>query len=122
LTVGSSSRSSSSPSEISTAINQADKKKQKRKTNKKKNKLGGKPPTTAGHVGRDQLATIDHVGSVDNVEKPVKTHRKPKFPCRIYKGDLLLKDFPGIPKVVQVWSRGSQPMSLVVADHARDKP
>jgi hypothetical protein len=120
--VGSSSHSSSSPSEISTASNQVDKKKKKRKIKKKKNKLGGKLPTTAGHVGSDQPTIVHHVGSVDNVDKSTKTHRKPKFPCRICKGDHLLKDFPGIPKVVEVWSQGSQPMSSATAGHAGDNP
>jgi hypothetical protein len=52
----------------------------------------------------------------------MKMHHKPKFPCRLCKGDHLLKDFPSIPKVVEVWSHGSQPMSSVVAGHDGDKP
>jgi hypothetical protein len=113
--VGSSSHSSSSTSEISAANNQVDKK-------KKKNKLGGNLPTTTGHVGSDQPNIFHHVGSVDNVEKFTKTHHKPKFPCRICKGDHLLKDCHGIPKVVEVCSEGSQPASSAVVDHAGDKP
>jgi hypothetical protein len=38
------------------------------------------------------------------------------------KGDYLLKYCLGIPKVVEVWSEGSQPMSSVVAGHVGDKP
>jgi hypothetical protein len=55
--VESSSRSSSSPSEIYVASNRVDKKKKKSKIKKKNNKIGGKLPTTAGHVGSDQPTT-----------------------------------------------------------------
>jgi hypothetical protein len=61
--------------------------------------------------------------SVDNVENPTNIGHKPKFPCRICKGDHLLNHFPGIPKVLEVWSMGSQqPMSPVTASHAGDNP
>jgi hypothetical protein len=29
---------------------------------------------------------------------------KPKFPCRICKGDHFLRDFPDLPKVLEMWS------------------
>jgi hypothetical protein len=122
LPIGYSSHSSSSTSESSVASNQVDKKKKKRKIKKNKNKLGGKLPTTAGHVGSNQPAIVHHVGSVYNVKKSTKTHRKPKFPCNICNGDHLLKDFPGIPKVVEVWYEGSQPVSLAATDNVGDKP
>jgi hypothetical protein len=111
--VQSSSLSSSSPSERSEASNQVDKKKKKRKIKKKKNKQGAKLPTTTGHVGSNQPVTVNHVGSIDEVHKPTKTTRKPKFPCRICKGDHLLKDFPGIPKVLDVWSTSSQTTCVI---------
>jgi hypothetical protein len=99
--VGSSSLSSSSPGGSINASNQEDKKKKKRNIKKKKNKKGGNPP-----------ATVNHVGSVDDIDKPTKTTRKPKFPCRLCKGDHLLKDFPGLPNILEVWSMGSkQPIS-----------
>jgi hypothetical protein len=109
-----SSRSSSFPNEISIASNQVDK--------KKKNNLEGKLPTPAGHVGSDQTTIVHHAVSVDNVDKSIKTHHKPKLPCRICKSDHLLKDFLGIPKVVEVWYEGSQPTSSVAAGHVGDKP
>jgi hypothetical protein len=93
------------PSEISATINWVDKKKKKkRRIKKNKNKLGGELPTTAGHIGSDEPTNFNHARSVDNVDKSIKTYRKPKFPCRICKGDHLLKDFLSIPKVVEVWS------------------
>jgi hypothetical protein len=98
--IGSSYRSSSSPSEISVANNQVDKKKKKQKIKKNKNKKEGNLLTTARHVGSDQPASGNHFGSVDGVV--MYKNCKPKFPCRICKGDNLLKDFPGIPKVVEV--------------------
>jgi hypothetical protein len=110
--VGSSSLSSSSPGESINASNQEDKKKKKRKKKKNKNKQGGNQPTT-----------VNHAGSVDDIDKPTKTTRKPKFPCRICKGDHLLKDFLGIPKILEVWSMGSQqPMSPLPASHVGDNP
>jgi hypothetical protein len=54
----SSSVSSSSLSESSEASNSVDKKKKKRKIKKKKNKQGSKLPTTARHVGKNQLLII----------------------------------------------------------------
>jgi hypothetical protein len=105
------------------ASNQVDKKKKKRKIKKKKNKQGAKLPTTAGHVGGNQPVTVNHAGSVDDIDKPTKTTRKPKFPCRICKGDHLLKDFPGLPKILEVWSMGSQqPVSPAASSHAGDNP
>jgi hypothetical protein len=100
-----------------------DKKKKKRKIKKKKNKQGAKLPTIAGHVGNKQPTIVHHVGSVDDVVKTTKTTRKPKFPCRICKGDHLLKDFPGLSKVLEVWSMGSQqPTSPAFGHHVDDNP
>jgi hypothetical protein len=108
----SSSLSSSSPGESLDASNQEDKKKKKRKIKKKKDKKG-----------RNQPTIVHHVGSVDDVGKPTNTGRKPKFPCRICKGDHLLRDFPGLPKVLEVWSMGSQqPMSPASGHHVDDNP
>jgi hypothetical protein len=119
--VVSSSLFSPFPSEISEASNQVDKKKKKRKIKKKKNKQGAKLPTTAGHVGSNQPVTVNQAGNIDEVHKPIKTTRKPKFPCRICKGDHLLKDFPGIPKVLDMWSMSSkQLVSSTSAGHAGD--
>jgi hypothetical protein len=98
----SSSISSSSSSEIFEASNLVDKKKKKRKSNKNKNKQGYKIPTTVRHVGRKPV-TVDHVGSVDDV-KITQTTRKPRYPCRLCKGSHILKDFPGLSKVIEVWS------------------
>jgi hypothetical protein len=41
---------------------------------------------------------------------------KPKFPCSLCKGDHFLRDFPGIPKVLEMWSS----TSLASARHASD--
>jgi hypothetical protein len=95
-----------SPSESLEASNQVDKKKKKREIKKKNGKKKEKLPTTAGHVGSNQPVTINQAGSIDDGDKPTKTTRKPKFPYRICKGDHLLKYFPGIPKVLEVWSTG----------------
>jgi hypothetical protein len=91
--------SSSSPSEIFEASNPVDKKKKKRNIKKKKNKQGYKLPTTARHVGK-QPVTDNRVRSVDDA-KITQTTRKPKYPCRIRKGNHILKDFPSLFKVIE---------------------
>jgi hypothetical protein len=113
--------SSSSSSESSAASNLVNKKKKKRKNKKKKNKQGSKPPTTVKHVGK-QPVTVNRAGSVDDV-KITQTPRKPKYPCRLCKGSHLLKDCPGLPKVIEVWStHPRQPMSSAFEQHADDPP
>jgi hypothetical protein len=88
--------SPSSPSERSQASSQVDKK-------KKENQKGTKPPTTS-NVGSKQPATINSIGSVDEVKKIKTMNLKPKFPCNLCKGDHYLRDCPSIPKVLEVWS------------------
>jgi hypothetical protein len=94
--------SSSSPSESSEASKSMDKKKKKINIKKKKNKQGSKLPTTARHIGKHPV-TNNRVGSVDDA-KITQTTRKPKYPCRLCKGIHLLKDFPGLSKVIEAWS------------------
>jgi hypothetical protein len=113
--------SSSSLSESYEASNPVNKKKKKRNIKKKKDKQGSKPPTTVKHVGK-QPVTVNHVGSVDDV-KIAQTTRKTKYPYRLCKGSHLLKDFPGLSKVIEVWStHPRQPMSLASKQHVDDFP
>jgi hypothetical protein len=113
--------SSSSSGESSEASNPVNKKKKKRKIKKKKDKRGSKPPTTVKHVGK-QPVTVNRAGSVDDV-KITQTTRKPKYPCRLCKGSHLLKDCPGLSKVIEAWStHPRQPMSLASEQHADDLP
>jgi hypothetical protein len=114
--VRSPSISPSSPSEISQASSQIDKKKKKQKE-KKKNQKGTKPPTTS-NVGSKQPATVNSTGSVDEVNKTKTKNLKPKFPCSLCKGDHFLRDFPGLPKVLEMWSS----MSSAPAGHVGDTP
>jgi hypothetical protein len=94
-------------------------KKKKRKHNKKKNKRGSKLPTTIGHVGK-QPVTVNYAGRVDEAKMTQTTH-KPKYPCRLCKGIHILKDFPGLSKVIEAWSTCScQPMSSASEQHADD--
>jgi hypothetical protein len=117
----SSSISSSLPSERSQTSNLVDKKKKKRKNKKKKNKQGSKLPITVKHVGK-QPVTVNCAGSVDDV-KITQTIRKPKYPCRLCKGSHLLKECPGLPKVIEVWStHPDQPMSSASEQHVDDLP
>jgi hypothetical protein len=99
--------SSSSPSEICKSSIQVDKKKKKRMGKKKKNKKETKPPTASGHVGSKKKNTVNCTGSVDKVDKSKMNIPKPKFPCRLCKGDHFLRDFLGLPKVLEMWSSTS---------------
>jgi hypothetical protein len=112
---------SSSSSESSEPSNSVNKKKKKQKNKKKKNKKGSKLPTTVKHVGK-QPVNVNRAGSVDDV-KITQTTRKPKYPCRLCKGSHLLKDCPGLSKVIEAWStHPCQPMSLAFEQHADDPP
>jgi hypothetical protein len=117
----SSSTSSSSSSESSKPSNSVNKKKKKRKNKKKKNNQGSKLPTTVKQVGK-QPVTVSRAGSVDEV-KITQTTRKPKYPCRLCKGSHLLKDCPGLSKVIEAWSTcPRQPMSSASEQHTDDFP
>jgi hypothetical protein len=41
---------------------------------------------------------------------------KPKFPCSLCKGDHFLRDFPGLPKVLEMWSSTSSASARHVGD------
>jgi hypothetical protein len=107
----------SSPSERSKASSQVDKKKKKQKETKKKNPKMTKPPTISD-VGSKQPTTINHTGSVDEVDKIKMKNMKAKFPCSLCKGDHFLRDCPGLPKVLEMWSSTSS----TFARHASDTP
>jgi hypothetical protein len=113
--------SSSSSGESSEASNPVNKKKKKRNIKKKQDKRGSKPPTIVKHVGK-QPVTINRAGSVDDV-KITQTTRKPKYPCRLCKGIHLLKECPGLSKVIEAWStHPCQPMSLASEKHVDGLP
>jgi hypothetical protein len=113
--------SSSSSGESFEASNLVNKKKKKRKNKKKKIKQGSKPPSTIKHVGK-QPVTVNHAGSVDDV-KIAQTTRKPKHPCRLCKGSHLLKECPGLSKVIEAWStHPRQPTLLASEQHADNSP
>jgi hypothetical protein len=104
--VKSPSFSPSSPSESSQASIQVDKKKKKHKEKKKTNLKRTKLPTTSD-VRSKLPATVNRTGSVDEVEKIKTRNLKPKFPCNLCKGDHFLRDFPSLPKVLEMWSSTS---------------
>jgi hypothetical protein len=61
---------------------------------------------------------VNSTESVDKVDKVKMKNLKHKFPCSICKGDHFLRDCPGIPKVLEMWSS----TSLVPIGHANDTP
>jgi hypothetical protein len=78
---------------------------------------GTKPPTTLD-VGLKQLVTVNRIGSFDEVNKLKMKNLKPKFPCSLCKGDHFLKDCPGLPKVLEMWSSTSS----ALVGHVGDAP
>jgi hypothetical protein len=105
------------PSESSKASSQVDHKKKKWKEKKKKNQKRTKAPTTLD-VGSKKPVTVNSIGSVDEVNKIKMKNLKPKFPCSLCKGDHFLRDFPGLIKVLEMWSSTSS----ASAGHANDTP
>jgi hypothetical protein len=87
----------------------------KKRKEKKKNQKGTKPPTTS-NVGSKQPTTINSTGSVDKVDKIKTKNLKPKFPYSLCKGDHFLRDCPGIPKVLKMWSSTSSASTIHVGD------
>jgi hypothetical protein len=51
-----------------------------------------------------QLATASHAGDIYFFEKPRRIGRKPKFSCKLCKGDHFTHLCPGIPEVQILWS------------------
>ena len=87
-----------------------DKKKKKRKIKKKKNK----------QTTKSQPITPP---SAESVDLHTQRLRKPKFPCRLCKGDHLMKDCHGLSLVLEYWSRVSrQSMSSASGHHTDDPP
>ena len=87
-----------------------DKKKKKRKIKKNKNKQ----KTKSQPITPPSVETID-----------LHTQRlcKPKLPCRLCKGDHLMKDCHGLVLVLEEWSKVSrQPMSSASGHHTDDPP
>ena len=88
----STSSSSTSPSESPDSSNQVAKKKKKRTKKKKK-----KSPKEESKSAATTLSTPE-------VGPPSAPLWKVEFPCRLCKDDHLLRDCPGIPRVLEVWS------------------
>jgi hypothetical protein len=60
-------------------------------------------PSTS-HVGNMSPATTSHAGGIHTIENPRHVRRKPKFLCRLYKGDHLTCLCPATFAVQEVWS------------------
>ena len=75
-------------------------KKKKKKTKKKKS---DKREANSAAIASKTLA----------LDEPSNPSWKVKFPCMLCQGNHLLRDCPGIPKVLKVWSNGRPPLPLV---------
>lgn len=81
-------------------------------------------PTSASHVQDSPQTTASHVGGMEVDKKPGRRSFKPKFPCKICKGDHLTHLCPGIPEVQKIWSESestSTPRSDMVS-HQSHQP
>ena len=85
----SSSSSSTSPGESLKSSNQEAKKKKKKTKKKKSDKREANHTTIAPNA--------------PPIDKPSDPPWKVRFPCKLCKGDHLLRDYPGIPRVLEVW-------------------
>ena len=94
----SASSSSTSPGESMNSSNQVAKKKKKKKKKKKSNK--------------GEASSMAIAPKKPSIDKPSNPPWKVKFPCMLCTGDHLLRDCPGIPKVLEVWSNGRPPLPL----------
>ena len=91
------------PFEICTTSSQVDKKKKKNKQTTKSQPI---TPLT-----------------VDSVDLHTQRPHKPKFPCRLCKGDHLLKECHGLALVLEEWSKASwQSMTSASGHHTHDPP
>jgi hypothetical protein len=66
-------------------------------------------------------ATASHVGGIHTIEKPRRIRRKPKFLCRICKGDHLTHLCPATVVVQEAWSLPGGPSgseSSLVSQHS----
>ena len=89
--------------EIKTVSVHVDKKKKKGKGKKKKDKKEKKQQPPALDVAHSK-----------------RILRKPKFPCKLYKGDHLLKECLGLSRVQEEWSKRSKPSISSTSDHHVD--
>jgi len=99
----SASSSSTSSGESLDSSNHVAKKK-KKKTKKKKSPKG-------------EAKSAATTSSTAQVGPPSAPRRKVKFPCRLCKEDHLLRDCPGIPRVLEVWSHDPARPSSSSGDH-----
>jgi hypothetical protein len=65
-----------------------------------------------------EISYVNCTGSVDEVKNIKMKNLKPKFPCSLCKGDHFLMDFPGLPKVLEMWSS----ISSAPVGHFGDAP
>jgi hypothetical protein len=65
-----------------------------------------------------KIDIVNHTGTVDKVYKSTMNNPKQKFPCIICKGDHFLRDYHGLPKVLQIWSSASS----TLVGHVGDTP
>ena len=79
-------------------------KKKKKKTKKKKSNKG-------------EASSVTMAPKKSPLDKPSNPPRKVKFPCMLCTGDHLLRDCPGIPKVLEVWSNGRPSLPLDFGSH-----
>jgi len=81
-------------------------------------------PTSASHVQDSPQTTASHVGGLEVDKKPRRRSFKPKFPCKIRKGNHLTHLCHGIPEVQRIWyeSEISSTRGLDMVSHQSHQP
>lgn len=105
------STSPSSPGESTQVAN-----KKKRKTKKKKSNKG-----TVTKTKKTTSTTVVPPRTTEDGLLPTPPP-KVKFPCRLCKENHLLRDCPGIPRVLRIWARDPARPSSSTGPHSDDTP
>ena len=80
---------------------------------------GDKKKKGKGKKKKDKKEKKKQPSALDGARSK-RTLEKPKFPCKICKGDHLLTDCPGLPCVHEEWSKISKPSVSSTSDHHVD--
>ena len=81
-------------------------------------------PASVSHAGGKLSANASHAESTDVVKESKPIGRKPKFPCKLCKGDHLTHRCPAIPEARRVWSmsEGTSVPELSIDSLQSDQP
>ena len=84
--------------------------------------MGKKKKKGKGKNKKDKKEKNQQPSTLDGARSK-KTPEKPKFPCKLCKGDHLRKECPNLSRVQEEWSKRSKPsVSSTFDHHVEDTP